>query len=145
MDELPTKAHWYPQPPASSETIEALQAQSGLDLPPAYLAFLERSNGGASELGIDPGWVSVWPAEEVVKLNRDYEVQQWIPGFFGFGSNGGSELFVFDTRTSHLWKVYMIAFISMDEEEAILLAEDFATFAQAVGRPQDSAEATHDA
>jgi len=100
MEESPNNVHWYPQPPASPEAIAALRAQSGLDLPPAYLAFLERSNGGNGDLGIDPGWVSLWPAEEVVGLNHGYEVQQWIPGFFGFGSNGGGELFAFDTANT---------------------------------------------
>jgi hypothetical protein len=145
MEEPPNNAHWYSQPPASLEAITALRAQSGLDLPPAYLAFLERSNGGDGELGIEPGWVSLWPAEEVVGLNRNYQEEQWIPGFFGFGSNGGGELLAFDTRTPHPWKVYMIPFISVDEEEAILVAQDFTTFAQAIGRSHDSAEADNSA
>ena len=74
MNELPNKVFWHPQPPDSSATIKALRAQSGLDLPPAYPAFFEQSNGGDGELGIDPGWVSLWSAEEVIK--RNHEVQQ---------------------------------------------------------------------
>ena len=63
---------------------------------------------------------------------------------FGFGSNGGGELFAFDTRTAQPWKVYMIPFISMDEEEALLVAEDVATFAHAIGQPMDNVEGTDD-
>ena len=144
MEKSPSNVHWYAQPPASPEAIATLRARSGLDLPPAYLAFLERSNGGGGDLGIDSGWVSLWPAEEVVELNRGYEVQQWISDFFGFASNGGGELFAFDTRTPHPWNVYMLPFIPMDEDEAILGADDFATFAQVIGRSQDSAQATDD-
>lgn len=145
MNDLPNKAHWYPQPPASSEAVEALRTQSGLDLPRAYLAFFEQSNGGDGDLGIAPGWLSLWSIEEVLGLNRDYEVQQWIPGFFGFGTNGGGELLAFDTRTPHPWKIYMIPFVPMDANDALLVAEDFASFAQAIGRSQDDTEAADDA
>jgi hypothetical protein len=75
----------------------------------------------------------LWPAEEVVDYNQGYEVEMNIPGFFGFGSNGGGELFAFDTRQGKPWPVVMVPFIPMIADEAIVIADDFAEFVRAIG------------
>ena len=77
--------------------------------------------------------VSTWPAEEVIALNKSYEVEQNVPGFFGIGSNGGGELLAFDARSGKPWEVVMIPFIPMTVEEAIVIAKDFGVFIQAMG------------
>ncbi len=124
---------WNRQPPATQDSIEALASDCSLDLPKQYLEFLTLSNGGEGELGVDPGWFQLWPVEEVLDLNRDYGIDEFLPGFFGFGSNGGGELLAFDTRDNSPWKVVMVPFIPMDVEEAIVIADDFPTFVQAIG------------
>ncbi len=53
-------------------------------------------------MGADPGWFQVWPADQVVELNRGYEVCENLPGFFGIGSSGGGELLASDARSAHL-------------------------------------------
>jgi hypothetical protein len=128
-------AHWFPQPPASSDVIQSLLSASGLDLPEEYLAFLQLNNGGEGDLGIEPGWFQLWPAEYVIESNK----QAWLPGFFGFGSNGGGELLAFDTREQPPWKVYMIPFGTLEEADSILVAESFAAFTRAMGHvlPED--------
>ncbi len=133
MDELNEfpKTVWHPQPPAQPSAINNLLASSRLDLPANYLDLLNFSNGGEGELSVFPGWFSLWPAEEVVQLNEGYEVQKWLPGFFGFGSSGGGEMLAFDTRTQQPWKIYSVPFVGMAEEEAVLVAESFATFIKA--------------
>lgn len=88
---LPTPG-WHPEPPAAPDALEVLLLGSGLNLPQDYLRFLRCSNGGEGELGVHPGWFSLWPAEEVLELNQSIEVQKWLPGFFGFGSNGGRRI-----------------------------------------------------
>ena len=125
---------WQPEPPAEPSAIEALPSESGLDLPEDYLQFLRFSNGGEGELGVKPGWFQLWPTEEVIGLNKGYEVQKWVAGFFGFGSNGGGELLAFDTRKPQPWKVYMIPFECLREEEAVLVADSFASFVKAIGQ-----------
>jgi len=120
-------------PPASEDSIRALKNNCEWDLPADYLSFLRLSNGGDGELGIDPGWFQIWPAEEVLPLNEGYEIHTNIPGFFGFGSNGAGELLAFETRAPHSGAVYMIPFVAMEESDAIKIADDFLTFAHAFG------------
>lgn len=92
------------------------------------------SNGGGGPLAVQPGWFQLWPAEQVLALNRDYGVRDDLPFLFGFGSNGGGELLAFDTRLGPPWKVAMVPFIGMNEGDIAGVTEDFALFLQATGR-----------
>jgi hypothetical protein len=94
-------------------------------LPPAYLEFLRSTGGDEGELDVEPGWIQFWPAEEVIEMNRSYEVERNLPGFFGFGSSGGGELFAFDMRGDGEPPVVMVPFISMTSSEARFIASSF--------------------
>lgn len=124
---------WDREAPASPETVHRLVAESKIELPEEYLALLLYSNGGEGELAVEPGWFQLWPAEKVIELNEGYGVGKNAPGFFGFGSNGGGEMLAFDTRKNKSWKVVMIPFIPMTTEDAIVIADDFKAFVQAMG------------
>jgi hypothetical protein len=130
--------NWVRETPASSESIRDVIAGSKIKLPEEYLALLQYSNGGEGELAIEPGWFQLWPAEKVVELNREYEVNKNVPGLFGFGSNGGDEMLAFDTRAGKPWKVIMIPFIPMTVEHIVVIAEDFKAFVQAMGHEYSS-------
>ena len=129
-----SSANWERHVPASERSIQALTSNCAYQLPEEYLEFLMYSNGGEGELAIEPGWFQVWPAEEVLHHNHDYHMTEFAPGFFAFGSNGGGEMLAFDTRQVPTWKVVMLPFIGMDESEAVVIAEDFTSFARAMGR-----------
>ena len=131
-------AKWQREPPAEEHELQKLIEQCGIELPNAYLDLLRYSNGGEGELGIEPGWFQLWPVEEVIELNQSYEVQTNLPGFWGFGSNSGGELLAFDVRRSTPFKVFMIPLIPMDEKAAVKIADDFESFACAMGKRDDS-------
>ena len=127
-------ANWDREAPADESAIQALVEQSGLDLPEDYLAFLRFSNGGQGHIDVEPGWFQIWPAEEVLEANRDYEVDEELPGFFGFGSNGGGEMLAFDMRSGQPWPVVMVPVGSLEPDFVVKIADDFLTFADAIGR-----------
>ena len=124
---------WTRQPPASSEVVATLAATLPA-LPPDYLAWLALSNGGEGELGVEPGWFALWPAEEVAPLNAAYEIAALLPGFIGIGSNGGGELLALGPDHA----VYMAPFVPMEVGAAMAIAPDFLAFADALGRPLDA-------
>ena len=121
------------EPPADAEAVAALSVASRIELPEDYLSLLRLSNGGGGPLGVEPGWFPLWPVEEVLPSNRDYEVWKSVPGLFGFGSNGGGELLAFDVRRGPPWKIVMVPFVGMGEDDIAEVAEDFAEFLQATG------------
>lgn len=124
---------WRGEPPASEAAIQKLLAESRLNLPAAYLDQLRLSNGGEGDLDLDPYWVVFWTAETVVEWNNDYEVPEYLPGYFAFASNGGPELLAFKVNDSGSWPIYMIPFVPMEEEYANMIAEDFEAFREAIG------------
>src|SRR5437773_5948579 len=85
-------AKWMRRLPASETAIHGLCARCDFSLPQEYLAFLRYSNGGEGFLWIDPGYFQLWSAEEVADYNAGYNVQEFLPGYFAVGSNGGGEM-----------------------------------------------------
>ena len=121
-----TDNRWTSAPPATTQALTALAEGSGLTLPADYLAFLERSNGGDGFLDVQPCYLRLWPAEEVLANNQDYAVGEHLPGFFAFGDAGGEEFFAFDLRSPGTCQVYAIPYVPIELRKAWLVAEDFA-------------------
>lgn len=65
---------------------------------------------------------TLWPAEEIEKLNAEYKTQEFIPDFVGFGSDGGDELLATNLKNG---KIYSIPFIPMEEKSAVEIAKNF--------------------
>jgi len=103
-------------------------------LPSDYIVFLQACNGGEGELDIEPGWMQLWKAEEVLPHNRAYETHERLPGFLAFGSSGGGEMFAFDLRKNNRGVVVMTPFIPMDAELALVIASTFTELAAHFGR-----------
>jgi hypothetical protein len=104
----------------------SLVALVGVDLPLGYLDYITRMPGGEGDLTVDPGWIQVRAPGEVVRFNRLYEVQRNLPGFLGFGSSGGGELFALDLRDhQRRVPVVIVPFVTMDAAYARPVADSF--------------------
>src|SRR6476661_218013 len=97
---------WHRGAPGDPAVIDAL-ARRFPALPMEYLAFMRAEDGSQGDLAVEPGWIQLWPTAEVEELNDGYEIASFLPGFLGFGSNGGGELFAFDMRVTP-WRVCMV-------------------------------------
>jgi hypothetical protein len=67
----------------------------------------------------------IWPLTELVKLNQDYQVEEYAPGFFIFGSDGGGESYCIEKETGY---IYEMPFIGMSNQEASFKFETFTQF-----------------
>lgn len=119
---------WEGNPPAAGEDVAALVAAAPVPLPAGYLELLRISDGGDAELFGYPSYVRVWPARMAIQYNRDYEVWRWLPGFVGFGDDGGPEMLGFDARRGELYPVCAVPFVPMNWENATEAAPDFGAF-----------------
>jgi len=126
---------WRPAPPASAAAIESLRASVPFELPDLYLQFLATTNGGEGDLGVEPGWLVPWAAEDVCARNEDYKVAEFLPGLFGLGSIGGGELLAFDIRGEKPWPIVSVPFIPMQLEEATQIASSFEALSAFIGVP----------
>jgi hypothetical protein len=125
---------WRRAAPASAGAVE--QLNSAFDsLPAEYIQLLHETNGGEGELGVEPGWFQLWPAEEVSRLNAGYQVRAALPGWIGIGSNGGGELLALDPSG----RVCMVPFIPLSVDDAVCIAQDIPALVQQFGRREDAA------
>jgi len=108
--------------PSPAAQINSAEAALGVTLPADYRTFLEMSDGGAGYIGED--YLVLWRAAELHPFNRDVEVSEYADGLVGFGSDGGGEMFAFDTRFQPP-PVVIVSFIGMSHEDAIVVADDF--------------------
>ena len=132
-------ASWSRLPPASEARIDALTAEVDFDLPVEYLDFLRYSNGGEGSLCIEPWYFQLCSAEEVLKFNLGYRVEEFLPGWFAIGSSGSSDMLAIRKGDGSPCPVYMVPFVPMAESDAILIAHDFEMFAMAFGRNGEGA------
>jgi hypothetical protein len=135
IQEILNDRKWHKEAPASEEILKQLLQGSSLPLPVDYLDFLRCSNGGQGLLTVQSYLFRLWPAEQAIENNLDYQMPDYVPGFFGFGDNGGGEFFAFDTQ----WKIYSIPFVPMEESAARFVAENILSLVNYLER--DSAEA----
>ncbi|AUT66296.1 SMI1/KNR4 family protein [Paraburkholderia terrae] len=116
---------WHLNDGASDQAIAKLKKQLSFSLPTDYLSFLREHDGGEGFLG--QNYLMLWKAEELVTFNREYEVSEYAPGLFLFGSDGGGEAYAFDTRSSSM-NVVRVPFIGMDLAYATPIANGFSQF-----------------
>lgn len=128
---------WSPAPLASPAALQALAAECGLSLPADYLEFLGLCNGGDGFLAVQPCYLRLWQAEEVIGNNRDYQMPEFVPGFFGFGDAGGGEFFAFDTRGAQPWPIVSIPFVPMEVASACSVAGSFTELLAQVSPPEE--------
>src|SRR5205807_9615430 len=102
------------------------RAQAGLrfPLPPDYLQFLQRMNGGEGFIG--KHYLVAWRIEDLSNKNRNYMVEEFAPELFLFGSNGAAEAFAFDTRRTPVSIVGVPFILSLND--AIAIAPSFDAF-----------------
>jgi hypothetical protein len=111
--------------PATSEQIEAFSISSGLKLPQDYTVFLKQANGGEGLVGSN-SYLILFAVDELDSLNKSYQIQEFVPGFLIFGSDGGGEAYAFNIRDA--MRVVRIPFVGMDTTTVEPLASNFTEF-----------------
>lgn len=114
------------RPPATDQDIGDAETSLGLTLPADYVEFLKLSDGYAGFIG-DATFLDMWPVSDLATRNREYGVETYAPGLLAIGSDGGGEMYGFDTR-SGLWSIVQVPFVPMNWESAQAVAPTFYTF-----------------
>jgi len=97
--------------PQVSRVLNSLEKTVGFQLPKDYAEFLRHANGGEGFVG--PDYIILWPVEDLLDLNQAYQVGDYAPGLFLFGSNGGGEALAFDLRVETT-PVVSVPFVGME-------------------------------
>ena len=118
-------ARFAGNPPASRGEIEETQEKINFRFPASYVEFMLARNGGEGFIG--RSYLVLWKIEDLIAINGSYQVAEFAPGIFLFGSSGGGEAFGFDIR-SDACGIVSIPFVAMEIEDAKIVAPNFEVF-----------------
>ncbi len=93
-------------------------------LPPQLIAYHRSGKPLYCEIPIQPWGCEFWPLDEVVAYNENYLVSDFAPGYLGFATSGGGEMFAFAPSG----RIVCLAFVGMDPTEALPVAETWHEF-----------------
>jgi hypothetical protein len=112
-------------PSARRAEVEKIARNLSFHLPESYLKFMLARNGGEGFIG--KSYLVLWQIEELIVKNNAYRADEFVPGFFLFGSDGGGEAYAFDTR-SETCGIVSIPSVVLGIEDAKRVASDFESF-----------------
>ncbi|MGG4606027.1 SMI1/KNR4 family protein [Paenalcaligenes sp. Me131] len=78
--------HYSVNSPASLEHIQFAESRSTISFPQAYIDLLLVSNGLRSE-----GCLTLHEIEALTARNADYDVAEYMPGYFMIGDDSGGQ------------------------------------------------------
>ena len=107
--------------PASEDQIVAFERAEGVGLPKQYRDFLKAGNGGEGPVG-EFGYANFWKIEEIAGLNRDYQVEEYLPGYVVIGSDGGGEAFAIKRDEV---RYVQVPFVGLSEEDCMFMGNTF--------------------
>lgn len=112
--------------PIPVDLISEFECKEGLRLPESYRKFLCLGNGGEGAVG-DFGYASLWKLEEIGELNRNYHVEEYLPGYLVIGSDGGGEAFAIKRDSSEEYYV-QVPFVGLSQEDCMYMGNSFEAF-----------------
>lgn len=124
--------NFQPNPGAPSEALAALSGDTRRLLPPEYVEFMTRCDGGEGFL--DDEYAALWRIEELEPFNADYESKSCLQNTILIGSDGGGEAYAFRTIEGGIQFV-RVPFIGMSDDACEAMDVSFAEFVRAVGMP----------
>lgn len=88
-------------------------------VPEEVAAYYNAGRPLVCEIDIQPWLCEFWPLDELITYNNDYEVKKYAPGYFGFATSGGGEMYALSPSGA----VVCLAFIGMSPNEELPIAK----------------------
>lgn len=121
----------HQNPPVSEQTLQELVRH--VNLPHDYISMLRLSNGMEGEIN-EHGYIVLWEAETLIEDNQAYSIEEFVPGCFLIGSNGGELSYGLDLRPASTSYGYYLTrpFISIGWDEVTILGGTFKEFIEVI-------------
>lgn len=95
-----------------------------MKFPQEFIDYLRSDAPKFGDLPSFPVYFQLWEETELEQFNIEYEVPKYAPGFVGFGSDGGGEMFAFDETG----RIFALPFIGMSPKDATFVCESWTQF-----------------
>ena len=133
MDNLNTVIHRLPPNDLpelrrhNSPLRHRVEQELDVSLPDDYIEFVSHHNGTEGDVGNES--LYLFRFEELPAIRSQLAYDESLPCLIPFGSNGSSELFAFDTRTSPM-SIVAMPNPDIDLDKAVVLGYSFEEFLQ---------------
>jgi hypothetical protein len=107
----------------TTDEVEVFLKQIDFNLPKGFIDFFMDANG--ADISTNEKYILLWALTDMVQLNKEYNVEEYAPEFFIFGSDGGDTAFAVEKSTGD---IYEMPFIGMSKEEAVFKNNTFTDF-----------------
>ena len=116
---------WHCERGVSKNVLENVEQITGFKLPQDYKNFMQWSNGGEGVLKNIR--LSFWPAEDLVSLNEDYKINEYLgKKVLAIGSDGGPICLLLDCRGNNDEPCFSsVNFGGLDPDEIKVIAPKF--------------------
>jgi hypothetical protein len=111
---------------ATTSSIENVEETIGRRLPDSYIALMLSSNGLEGFLN-DVRYLMLWPMDKLCEYNAGYNVQEWAPELWLFGSNGGDAGYAFDLSCDPMC-IKEVPFLATSRDEVVEISSCFDNF-----------------
>ncbi|UOE50578.1 SMI1/KNR4 family protein [Mucilaginibacter sp. SMC90] len=105
--------------PLEQGILEAIPFQ----LPEDYKFYLENYEPFEGPIGSE--YVQFWKADELLEINKGYDITEYLPDVFGIGSNGGGEFIGIEFLSDGTHRIILSDLISMETEYFIEIGTSF--------------------
>jgi len=126
LHEILTRHNWPEKPVSGQHDFGDIENKAGFELPKDYKDFLLKYAGHETEMGQE--YFRLWDREELITLNEEYNVLEYLPGTLGIGSNGGGELIAIEKLGDKDFRIVLTPFVDLDAEFHIEIGESFIDF-----------------
>ena len=100
---------------------EIISEVNGVELPDNYIDFMQEHNGCEGDTGAIT--VILYRMEELIDVNEDLQIEDFLPGNCIIGTNGGGEFFGIDAEGN-----YFTVPSVMDEDDKVKLGKTIDEF-----------------
>ena len=121
--EIINKNKWYKYENIKMNSIEEIIGT--YNFPNDYLEFIKQNNCGEGYIG--KNYLYLWKIENIVQLNNDYNIQEYLgENYCGFGTDGGDKCYCFDNKNGN--KIIRCGLGDLDYNEIEIMANTFYEF-----------------
>lgn len=116
---------WHCERGVTKNVLENVEQITGFKLPQDYKNFMQWSNGGEGVLKNIR--LSFWPAEDLVSLNEDYKINEYLgKKVLAIGSDGGPICLLLDYQGNNDEPCFSsVNFGGLDPDEIKVIAPKF--------------------
>lgn len=93
--------------------ILEVEKELKVKFPIDYVDFMQEFNDGEGFVGKE--YLIMYKMHEIIEVNDDCQVSEYVPGIILFGSNGGGEHFAFDYRGSEIKYIIIPSMLDYDD------------------------------